>query len=269
MIIKYENINFFTYQKCGCSFIYKLVEHMKKIKFKPTTQDPTNILIIRNPYDRIVSFFVNKIVNLSNNIDEHPKYGDPYCPQIVSNINFIDGYQSKKYISDDIIQNNLSDNMIKNFVKFDNTTFELFVDALYDFINDQKTYYHTLYNIDPHIRPITELLNDDLTTADIKFKNINAIFNISVPNHNIVFDKYMANKTGFTDTNTLYNKLSREINITMRDATINYYIGNKTLEELKKIGGVPADNNLYYNETTRSKIQEIYKNDFELCNENI
>ena len=246
----YDDVNKITIwwsAKCGCSTVkniyYNIIKnmnipfkncHFEYSKFIPEKLYYKNILITRNPYHRIVSCFLDKYI-----------YGDYKCNIPHDNINFEDFINElyKKYI------------IHKYNGEFDNRIIDK---------------HHTTPQF-------SEIYNDLLNycyknNINFKFDKIYKLEEFNYENQ-IDFIKNFRNDCDNDNDNDILSKLNYEIIINNRNnikddkkIIINYSLNYYLLKynELMEIQYIKKDYNLFYNNSIKTLVEQIYDIDFKI-----
>ena len=235
-MIKYKKLNIIGFPKCGVSFIHNLIKYNKDVL--DNLENEIYIIIVRDPKNRMVSFYCDKILNLSYDSIGKKNQGNQYEAQCCCVYNFINGKETMRYVNGSI--------------DLRNSSFEFFINQLYK---------NKDINLEPHLLSMSKHLNKIINdNNELRSKNIDLIISINDRDFNKKILE-LFNKNGCNiDLNFIKNNYNS--NKTIRNNDINYYIGNKCVKDLRDIGGIPKDNNYFFNKETLEKIKEIYKNDY-------
>lgn len=204
-----NNVYFYCSAKCGHTFIKWFIEENKKLLSE--IDEKINILILRNPIDRIISYYCDFVLNLS----------------VKSEL------KSNKNNKFEIEVGNVID------IGYEKSSFTDFINILYKTKN-----VYDLNTCDSHI-----------AAQYCCFYKVNQ-FNLIVDTTELE-NKF---KVFFTNINTnfVFKFENKHKNKTIRDKDIKINISNYNIEQIKKLGGVPINNNLFLNRENLILIYKIY-----------
>lgn len=212
-----NNVYIYCSPKCGHTFIHWFIEENKKLLSE--IDERINILILRNPIDRIISYYCDFVLNLSVKSELKSNKKNKFEIEVGNTIDI--GYENSSF--SDLI------NIIhKTKDVYNLNTCDSHIAAQYCCFYKVKQFNLVV----------------DTTELETKFKDF------------------------FTNINNdfVFKFENKHKNKTIRDKDIKINISNYNIEQIKKLGGVPSNNNLFLNRENVMLIYKIYKIDIEMYN---
>lgn len=204
-----NNVYIYCSPKCGNTFIKWFIKENKELLSKIDKR--IDILILRNPIDRIISFYCDFVLNLSVKSELKSNKKNKFEIEVGNSIN----------------------------IGYENSSFTDFINIIYKTKN-----VYNLNTCDSHIAAqyccfykVNQFnLVVDTTELETKFKDF------------------------FTNINNdfVFKFENKHKNKTIRNKDIKINISNYNIEKIKKLGGVPSDNNLFLNRENLILINKIY-----------
>lgn len=237
--------NFWTSPKCGITFVENMIRGL------PSKNDK-KILIVRNPYSRITSFYLNKILfkataqhlysGLKEMCEECNKYKNPRANQSKWKTPFALGKTSSDTI------------YVDRFVfggrgisagELDNCSFEKLINIIKD--KNPNFLERHLHSQNKNIRP----QDFDLI---IKQSELNSRLS------------EVCDLVGIDHDSVLERMSSTYMNRTPKNSNCTQFIGKMSPLELRSDMLIPSDWRYFYDEKISTMVYNLYQKDFQLFN---
>jgi len=216
--------------KCGTTFIHSIKYCLERDNLLNNTTINKNIIILRNPYERIISYYLNKLINTKGY--RKPlwhKNPDKLYDTEFNNIHF---FIDNKY-----------KNLYNNYY-FSDLSFKDFLNILFTINID---------HLEPHLIPQKYILNEsnlnEFDIIDLNLLTDTLIGYFQLQNINI--NPYLKN----------------EYNSTIYDNKLDIYCGNWKLNSYKE-KGTPNNKKIdnYFDKELLNKFNNYYKDDIDIFN---
>lgn len=226
-IIDIGKLKVVTSLKCGSTFLHNIKFCLEKDNLINNITMDKQIIILRNPYDRIISYYLNKLINSKGKRCPiwHKNSVMEYCTDFNNIYQLIDDKYKHLYEQELLI----------------NLSFTDFLDVLFKI---------DINHLEPHLLPQKQILNDtNLNTHDIIDLNSLTDTLINYFNlHNINIIPYLNNHYN----STIYNK------------SLNIYCGDWKIKDYKDNDTPNNTIYNYFNEEMLNKFNNYYKDDIHI-----
>ena len=216
--------------KCGTTFIHSIKYCLERDNLLNNITIDKNIIILRNPYERIISYYLNKLINTKGY--RKPQWHKNPVKQYETDCNNIHFFIDQKYKK-----------LYNNYYFYD-LSFKEFLNILFTI---------DINHLEPHLLPQKYILNesniDEFDIIDLNLLTDTLIDYFQLQNINII--PYLKN----------------EANSTIYDNKLDICCGNWKLNNYKE-KGTPNNKNIdnYFDEELFNKFNNYYKDDIDIFN---